>query len=62
MRWEGGWELYNIEADRTELHDLASSMPDRAKRMEAMWQQWAERAYVLPKPAEMPPNLGGTPK
>ncbi|WP_337176782.1 arylsulfatase [Paludisphaera sp.] len=46
---EGGpWELYNIAADRAELHDLAAEHPDRAKTMAAAWDAYAARADVLP--------------
>jgi arylsulfatase len=44
----GPWELYDMEADRTELNDLAKKRPNRAKRMAALWQAYAERANVLP--------------
>jgi arylsulfatase A-like enzyme len=50
----GPWELYDMEADRTELHDLAASNPDRVKEMTAEWEAYAKRAKVLPwiwKPA-----------
>jgi arylsulfatase A-like enzyme len=33
----GGWELYNIDKDRTELHDLAAEMPKRVETMQADW-------------------------
>jgi arylsulfatase A-like enzyme len=42
------WELYDMEADRTELRDLATAMPDLAKSLSAKWDAWAERANVLP--------------
>ncbi len=42
------WELYHLERDRTELHDLAQSEPARVKDLAAMWERWAERAHVLP--------------
>lgn len=42
------WELYDLAADRSELHDLASSEPDRVKKMSASWDAWAARANVLP--------------
>jgi len=45
---EGKWELYDLEADRTELNDLAGRYPARAKEMGAMWDSWARRANVLP--------------
>jgi hypothetical protein len=42
------WELYDIDADRSELHDLASAEPERVKTMSANWDAWAARADVLP--------------
>jgi arylsulfatase len=61
MQRQEQWELYDLEADRTEQHNLAASMPEAVKRMDALWQQWAERCHVLPKPPDMPPTLGGEP-
>jgi len=34
------WELYDLEADQTELNDLAAEDSDRVKRMIQMWQDW----------------------
>jgi arylsulfatase len=45
---KGPWELYNIARDRSEQNDLASSQPERAHQLAALWQAWAERANVLP--------------
>ncbi len=42
------WELYDMEADRTEMHDLAAMRPERAAEMAAKWDAWAKRANVLP--------------
>ena len=42
------WELYDLNADRTELHNLAASEPERAQKMAAAWDGWAARANVLP--------------
>ncbi len=42
------WELYDLEADRTELHDLAAQHPERVRDLERQWEAWAERAQVLP--------------
>ena len=47
----GPWELYNLKADRTELHDLAAAEPDRAKDLAAKWDAWATRTNVKPYPA-----------
>ncbi|WP_442595343.1 arylsulfatase [Parapusillimonas sp. JC17] len=43
------WELYDMEADRTELHDLASRHPDRVQEMAAQYEAWAARCGVLPR-------------
>jgi arylsulfatase len=42
------WELYDMEADRGEMNDLAARHPDRVKQMAAAWQAYAERAKVQP--------------
>lgn len=47
---KGRWELYDIEADRSELHDLADEQPGRVKKMADMWQAYAERTNVIPWP------------
>jgi arylsulfatase len=46
------WELYDLKADRTELHDLADKEPERAKDLAAKWESWAERAHVKPNKKE----------
>ena len=45
----GPWELYDMVKDRTELHDLAGQMPDKAKELAAKWHAWAERCHVVEK-------------
>jgi arylsulfatase len=42
------WELYDIEADRTEMNDLAAKNPDKVKELAAKWDAWAARANVAP--------------
>jgi arylsulfatase len=42
------WELYDMEADRTETRDLAAQMPEKVKELEAKWDAYAARADVLP--------------
>lgn len=44
----GRWELYDIDADRTELHDLAARHPARVKDMVRQWEQWARRTGAIP--------------
>jgi arylsulfatase len=40
------WELYDLDADPTEMHNLIDKMPDRARAMTAAWEAWAERCHV----------------
>ena len=42
------WELYDIDQDRAELHDLAAAETERVQSMAAAWETWAARAQVLP--------------
>ena len=44
------WELYDMDADRVEMNNLASAQPDRVNAMSAKWEAWAKRTNVLPKP------------
>ncbi len=44
------WELYDLNADPTELNNLASVQPKIVKQMAAEWENWAKRASVLPSP------------
>lgn len=48
----GPWELYDLKADRTELHNLAAEKPEVAQQLAAKWEVWAERAQVKPYPQE----------
>ena len=41
-----------MNADRTELHDLAAARPDQVKALAALWEAWALRAQVKPYPAD----------
>ncbi|HZQ47566.1 MAG TPA: arylsulfatase, partial [Verrucomicrobiae bacterium] len=46
QKWRGEWELYDMEADRTELHNVIGDHPEVAKKMEAAWNKWAEVSFV----------------
>ena len=35
------WELYNMDDDRTELHNLASQYQEQVQRMANSWSEWA---------------------
>jgi arylsulfatase len=45
---EGAWELYDMERDRTELHDLAAAHPARLRALVSQWEQWARRTHTIP--------------
>ena len=49
-RWRGGWELYDLEADRTELRNLAAEQPERVRELETLYEEWAAGADVGPWP------------
>lgn len=46
------WELYDLEKDRSELNNLASTYPDKVEELRKMYNQWAKRAEVLPWPVK----------
>ncbi len=41
------WELYDMEADRTELHNLIHGDEARAKAMIRQYENWAEKSGVM---------------
>jgi arylsulfatase len=41
-KFEQPWELYDMEKDRTELHDLAPRNPDLQKKMALRYEGWAQ--------------------
>jgi arylsulfatase len=52
-RYPGPWELYDMEADRTEVHDLAALNPGKVKELAELYQRWAQRCGVVP-PKQLP--------
>lgn len=48
-RYPEPWELYDLEADRTELNDLAAAHPERVRDMLAQYEAWAARCGVIPR-------------
>ena len=46
----GDWELYDMEADRTELTDLADDHPEIAAKLTGMYDAYAKGANVLAWP------------
>jgi len=47
--YPNAWELYNMEEDRTELHNLATQQPERVAAMSLEYEAWAKRCGVLPR-------------
>ena len=44
------WQLFDMEADRTEQNNLAERMPGKVAEMSKQWEEWAKEAGVYPKP------------
>ena len=42
------WELYHLDEDRSECHDLAAPIPDKLAELIALWWDEAEDQGVLP--------------
>jgi Sulfatase len=42
------WELYNVAVDPTQSNDLAATMPDKLKQMQALFYSEAKKYNVLP--------------
>ncbi|MBS1815067.1 MAG: arylsulfatase [Acidobacteria bacterium] len=55
-RFPDAWELYDMETDRTEMHDLAAAQPARVKTMAAMYDNWAKEIGVQPWPMPQTPK------
>ena len=46
--YPGEWELYDIDTDRTELHNLAFLPPEIVGDLRGQWEEWASRVGVIP--------------
>jgi len=53
----GEWELYDLKADRTELHDLHTTNPEKAETLRLLWKDWARRVGVKPFVPEAAPGF-----
>jgi arylsulfatase A-like enzyme len=40
------WQLFDMEADRTEQNDLAKTEPEKLAELVGKWQAWADRVGV----------------
>jgi arylsulfatase A-like enzyme len=56
-RFPDSWELYDMDQDRTEFHDLADTEAARVKKMASDYASWARRVGVQPWP--MPETPAG---
>ncbi len=52
------WELYDVQADRTETQDQVAKLPDKVKELAAAYDRWAQSTghtgEVPPKPKPRP--------
>ncbi|MCA9058761.1 MAG: hypothetical protein KDA85_09685 [Planctomycetaceae bacterium] len=44
---KGKWELFDLEADRTEQHNLAADRPAQLQKLRKMWKDWAAASQVV---------------
>lgn len=47
--YPGPWELYDMEQDRTETHNIAAEHPDLVNQLSAQYDGWAQRCGVIPR-------------
>ena len=45
---QDSWELYHIEADRSQCHDLAADHPDKLEEMQKLWFEEAGKHNGMP--------------
>jgi arylsulfatase len=50
------WELYNMQTDRSEMHDLAAKYPARVKELARIWQAHVDEFQAAAN-SEDPPSL-----
>ncbi len=56
------WELYNVEVDRSELHDLADELPDKLRELTNIWFAEAGANGAFPLDDRSPVEILGTPR
>jgi arylsulfatase len=45
--YQGAWELYDLDRDRTETHDLAETQRDQVQELVSLWEAWAREVGVV---------------
>ena len=56
------WELYNLNDDYSQAHDLAAKYPEKLKELQVLFNQEAERNHVyplIPTLAQQPSSFNG---
>ena len=56
------WELYNVEVDRAELHDLAGEHPEKLRELINLWFSEAGRNGAFPLDDRSPVEIITTPR
>jgi arylsulfatase len=56
------WELYHVDADRSEVNDLASAQPDKLRELVNIWFSEAGRNGAFPLDDRSPVEILGTPR
>ena len=46
LKFKGPWELYNMDADRTEQRNLAAEQPEKMRELSGLWETWAAASFV----------------
>ncbi len=53
--WPGTWELYDMDADRTERRNIADAQPEQVDRLARAYRDWARRVGAQPWPMPQTP-------
>ncbi|MFP5079337.1 arylsulfatase [Pedobacter sp. JCM 36344] len=44
------WRLFDMKNDKAEMKNLAAQYPEKVAKLTKMWDEWATKHHVLPKP------------
>jgi arylsulfatase A-like enzyme len=53
----GEWELYNIETDPSEMHNLVEEKPELVEELETAYQEYEAQNGVVPVPPGYDPQV-----
>lgn len=45
--------VYDVTVDRSEMHDLSKTHPEKVRSLSAAWDQWADENQVTPLPRDL---------